>query len=271
MLKNEIILPGVQNSRELGGIPAGNSEVKKGVLIRTGMLHGASPEAVKTISETYHVQRIVDFRMKFESTESRDPDIPGAININLPVVEIDDYIEKAGDIVMEKKDMLNLNDRETMTKIAFESGLIGPDMYLMFLLNDRGRKAYKEFFDILIEADPDKGAILWHCTDGKDRAGLASALLLAALGAEKEVIYEDFLLTNVFNAKKVEAIKEKYADLPQDKLDAMIFVGGGVIESYLTNVFDTMDKNFSGMSGYLSEGLGLKNEDVRILRDKYLT
>ena len=51
----------------------------------------------------------------------------------------------------------------------------------------------------------------------------------------------------------------------------MIFVGGGVVESYLTNVFDTMDKNFGGMSGYLSEGLGLKNEDVRILRDKFLT
>ena len=49
-------------------------------------------------------------------------------------------------------------------------------------------KAYKDFFRLLIEVDSETNAVLWHCTDGKDRAGLAAALLLAALGADMKTI-----------------------------------------------------------------------------------
>ena len=73
MLKNEILLPGVHNSRELGGYPAGGRIVKKGVLIRTAELACAAPEAKLKLSETYHVKYIVDFRMKSEVVKNPDP------------------------------------------------------------------------------------------------------------------------------------------------------------------------------------------------------
>ena len=73
MLKNEILLPGVNNSRELGGYPVGGRIVKKGVLIRTAELACATPEAKLKLSETYHVKYIVDFRMKSEVVKTPDP------------------------------------------------------------------------------------------------------------------------------------------------------------------------------------------------------
>ena len=62
----------------------------------------------------------------------------------------------------------------------------------MALLGDEAVKAYKQFFDILL--DQEEGAILWHCSEGKDRTGLASLLILHALGVPPETIMEDYLL-----------------------------------------------------------------------------
>lgn len=269
MLKNEILLPGVQNSRELGGYPAGGSIVKKGVLIRTAELACAAPEAKLKLSETYHVKYIVDFRMKSEAMKNPDPIIKGADNHNYSVVEIEDYFAMLGNSDIPKDILSRPMDKSQMIEMAYERGLIGPQMYSMYLLGERGKKAYKDFFRLLIEVDSETSAVLWHCTDGKDRAGLAAALLLVALGADMKTIMDDYMLTNVYNAQKIDAIKSKYSDCAQEKLDAMIFAGGGVIDSYLINAFSSINKQFGSLEGYLTDGLGLNCSDLILLREKF--
>ena len=269
MLKNEILLPGVQNSRELGGYPAGGRVVKKGVLIRTAALCNAAPEAKLKLTETCHVKHIVDFRMKNETMEAPDPIIQGADNHNYSVVEFEDYFAMLKDTDVPKDILSQPMSKSQMIEMAYEKGFIGPHMYLIFLLSDRGKKAYKDFFRLLIEADPEEGAVLWHCTDGKDRAGVAAALLLAALGADMKTILDDYMLTNVYNANKIDAIKSKYSDCTKEKLDAMIFLGGGVIDSYLINAFSAINKQFGSVKGYLTDGLGLNDSELIQLREKY--
>ena len=269
MLKNEILLPGVQNSRELGGYPAGGRIVKNGVLIRTGELVYATPEAKLKLSETYHVKYIVDFRMKSEAMQAPDPIIPGADNHNYPVVEFEDYFAMLGNSDIPKDILSQPMDKSQLIEMAYERGLIGPHMYSMYLLGDRGKKAYKDFFSLLIEVDPEKSAVLWHCTDGKDRTGIAAALLLAALGADMKTILDDYMLTNVYNSNKIDAIKSKYSDCTQEKQDVMIFTGGGVIDSYLINAFSSINKQFGSVEGYLTDGLGLKYSDLIQLREKF--
>ena len=269
MLKNEILLPGVKNSRELGGYPAGGRIVKKGVLIRTAELAHAAPEAKLILSETYHIKHIVDFRMKGEAMKAPDPIIQGAENHNFSVVEIEDYYAMLGDSDIPKDILSQSMNKSQMVEMAYERGFIGPHMYSMYLLSDRGKKAYKDFFRLLIEADPEEGAVLWHCTDGKDRAGVAAALLLAALGADMKTILDDYMLTNVYNANKIDAIKSKYSDCTKEKQDAMIFLGGGVIDSYLINAFSAVNKQFGSVKGYLTDGLGLDDSELIQLREKY--
>ena len=92
MTDNKILLPGIRNARELGGYPAGDRVVKKGVLIRSGSLSKAGPEDVRILNEEYHVQTIIDLRMGSVIDGEPDAEVPGARHINLPVVEMEDFI-----------------------------------------------------------------------------------------------------------------------------------------------------------------------------------
>ena len=55
--------------------------------------------------------------------------------------------------------------------------------------------------------ETDKTPLMFHCTAGKDRAGFAAALFLAALGVERETIIEDYMLTNELTGVTMEAMK----------------------------------------------------------------
>ena len=52
---------------------------------------------------------------------------------------------------------------------------------------------YKRFFEILINRQA--APLLFHCSAGKDRTGIAAALLLSALGVDKETVMQDYLLS----------------------------------------------------------------------------
>lgn len=271
MQKNGLNLPGISNAREIGGFPVGTNRVKQGLLIRTGALSACTPQAICTLKEEYRVQAIVDFRMSGERLKNPDPEMPGTKNYSFPVVEIEDYIVALGNPELAKQYLSREMDRETMVRMAIENGLIGPETYRLFLLGERGVKAYKGFFKVLLEADPKDGAILWHCTDGKDRAGLASALVLAALGASKETIFEDYLLTNEYYAAQLAKVREKYAgaSLEEEKMEALLFVAGGAVKKYLEKAFEALEQQYGGVEGYLVEAMGLKNDDLELLRTKY--
>ena len=271
MLKNEVKLEGVRNARELGGFPVGTKVVKKDVLIRTGALEHAKEDAIRVLNEQYRVQAIIDFRMTGEGRKASDPEVPGAKNVHLPVVEFEDYITKLGDPELARHYLSQNMSREEIIEVAFRHGLIGPEVYPFFLMGERGKKAYHEFFQKLLASDPKDGAILWHCTDGKDRAGLASALLLAALGASKETILEDYLLTNEYHAPMLEEVREKLAsaEIAPERMDVLLFVAGGAIRKYLLRAFEEMEKEFGGINGYLGEALKLTKSDMGELRKKY--
>ena len=271
MVKNAIELPGVKNARELGGYAVAEGQIKKGVLLRTGTLSN-SPETKEKLEKNYKVRAIVDFRMSGERNLSPDPEVRGAENSHLPVIEFDDYIRQLGDPQLAKQYMSQQMGRDEMVEIAYKHGLIGPEVYPSFLLGERGIKAYRSFFEILLKADPEEGAVLWHCTDGKDRTGLASALLLVALGASRETIFEDYMLTNVYNAKIIEPIRSHLKGLGEvpEKIDAMVFSAGGAIEGYLVRAFEALEDSYNGAEGYLTNALGLTEDDFATLRKKYI-
>lgn len=269
MVKNAIELPGVKNARELGGFTVNGGRIKKGVLLRAGTL-GKAPEMVEKLEKSYKVRAIVDFRMDRERNASPDPEVHGARNIHLPVIEFEDYIQQLGDPQLAKRYMSQQMGRDEMIEVAYQHGLIGPELYPSFLLGKRGIKAYRSFFEILL--NPVEGAVLWHCTDGKDRTGLASALLLVALGASKETIFEDYLMTNAYNAKVIEPIRSHLKELETapEKIDAMVFASGGAIEGYLIRAFEVLEEKYNGAEGYLTKALGLTEDDFEILSKKYI-
>ena len=272
MFKNEIVLPGINNARELGGYKAGNKVVKHGLLIRTGELKDAAPESVELLKEKYNLKAIVDFRMQSERVNIPDPEVPGVKYFGLSVVEMEDYFAKAKDVREVDKQLLwKTNDRMALFEQAYEYGMLGPETYVSFLLEDRGKKAYKEFFKVLLDVE-ENGAVLWHCTDGKDRTGLAAMLILTALGADKDTIMEDYMLTNVYNAQTLEYVKSKFAvsDMPQRKRDALMFMLGGVIERYMSDAIIALVNKYGSVKEYLFEELGVGDPEISVLQRKFL-
>ena len=114
---------------------------------------------------------------------------------------------------------------------------------------------YRRFFDLLQHSQV---PVLFHCTAGKDRTGIASALILTALGVDKTTIISDYLLTN-------DCLTGKYDNLRQYGRFVEFFETVRV--EYLEAAFSEIDKNFGGMDSYLKNQLAV---DVDLLRTMYL-
>lgn len=268
MIENTVILPGVSNARELGGYPAGGKHIKKGLLFRTGRLDNASPEALRMLDEEYHVHTVIDFRMGQERENYPDPDIPGAVNTGLSVIEKEDF--SVADKGFSEIDISSVTDRMVLFDLLFESGVLSTETYVMFLLGKRGLEAYRSFFNVLLEVE--SGAVLWHCTDGKDRTGCAAMLLLSALGADRKTILYDYMLTNEFNREMLDYLKEtaQKSGMSREKLEALYFINGGVAESYMLRALEVLDERYGGAVGYLREELSIGDNEIKLLRKKYL-
>lgn len=76
------------------------------------------------------------------------------------------------------------------------------DIYIMMIqnkfCNQQITKAVREVMTT------ENGSVLWHCTEGKDRCGLLSAIILFLLDVSEEDVMEDYLKTNKAAIRRVE-------------------------------------------------------------------
>ena len=201
---NDHIIPleGVTNARDLGGyINRKRRRIKSGKLLRTGQLYTATERDIKTLRENYNVGTIIDFRSGYETILHSDPNISGAKYHNLPVLEFkrsEEEQEKLMKVYAEKK-----YGKRLLT--LAEAGITADTgVYARIMFGESAKAAYKSFFELLLEND-EEHSVLFHCTQGKDRTGIAAALLLTLLDIPEEVIMEDYLLTNNANSHIIRA------------------------------------------------------------------
>ena len=267
MYQQAIPLKSISNARELGGYMAADGRtVKRNLLLRTAALHGISDEDIRILTDTCHIQHIVDFRLGMELSGAEDPPINGAEYHHLDVIDmsaIDTENGAAPD--MTKLDVLQI------VEFSLQSGMINKNMYIGFLANDMGKKAYSEFFRILLSADPER-AVLWHCTGGKDRTGLAAMLLLSALGADEKTIIADYLLTNDYYAPRIAGMKQLLRSKGCDDayIDRAILVFDAVSERYMRKAIAYLKREYGSVNGYIRDGLNISQNEIEELKEKYL-
>ena len=271
MREQSISLSGVGNARELGGYRIGNRRIKSGVLIRTATLCRISPEAAEALQKRYNVQTVIDLRTSMENRLQRDPLVPGAENIHLPPIEMEELLAGVDPVLIERYCDPDL-ERMTIFNAAYEGGLLGEALYEKFLLTGYGRRAWKAFFKALLALEEGR-AVLWHCTDGKDRTGCAAMLVLFALGADRDTVLRDYLLTNKYNEEGLRAVRQKVAplDWPEEKVDSLLFMSGGVSEAYMTHAIDALTGAYGSVEAYLGQELGVGAAEREALRGKFLS
>lgn len=259
--KQQIGITSIHNARQLGGYRIGNKQIKDGLLLRTARLSGLSEEDSTLLADRYRVQCIYDFRGQEESMTAPDV-IPGDsryMNLSISLDEGGDRSAFKADSEAEMIGMLlKYADNPMIQDLCAH-------MYDKILFEESSQEVYRRFFADLVTVNPEDGAVLWHCTQGKDRAGCASALLLSALGAERGLIMADFNLSKEYYDPYVATINIEN-ETQSHVINTLISVNPVVFEEAL----DKIDERYGSLRNYLTECIGVTPEMMEILRERYL-
>ena len=263
---------GIINARDLGGyIIQDGRRLRDGMLIRSAHLADATDEDLQYLL-SIPISKVIDFRKDIELKGKTDRMVPGAEYIRL---EIDASGKIVSQATEDEKRLFTghkqFDVKKFMVMAAFNSMAqrIAQEMYPNLFFDPECQEQFREFFRLILETE--KGAILYHCTQGKDRTGAASALILAALGADRETIIADFDATNrVYEADvrrcchNVRLMGGKETELATVKS----FLGANT-ENFI-KVLDRIDREFGTMEAYLKGPIGLTDQDILTLRERYL-
>ena len=224
----------IQNLRDLGGLrTADGRRIKPQMLIRSAHLAQAEERDMENISE------VIDLRTPAERQESPDRTY-GCEYTPLPVFE-----EINAGISHEEK--------------ARERAI--PNMEILYgMLIERYPDAFRRILLRIMQHDYSKGAILWHCTEGKDRCGITTALVLEMLGVDRETIMEDYLKTNLVNIPKAAEIHDRLLETHGKEFADSVYRAFIADECYLKSAWKAMGDNF------LTEKLGIDVEEIETFR-----
>ena len=184
-----IELEGARNARDLGGIrAAGGCITKTGRLFRSGALDSITPADAEKL-RSMGLARIVDLRTEIES--ERCPDIvPNGVTYNFcPVLTgaLMGVTREKRTTEQYGQHLLDELNRGISPKVHMQ------EMYKKIISSPFAQAAYGKFLKLLCETRD--GAVLWHCSMGKDRAGIGALVALLALGVSREDAGEDYLLS----------------------------------------------------------------------------
>lgn len=263
-------LAGVKNARELGGIPAaGGKTVRKGLLLRTGALCGATEEDRRILAQDYRLAWVADFRTLKEANARPDPAFRGASFYHLLVLD-----ENAGGMSRAARSVAEhgRKDFNAMLLSMARAGTFSDKSYCELFFTAWGLEAYRAFLDLALKNDGEH-ALLFHCTAGKDRTGIGAALLLSALGADREAIMEDFLLTNRYLAHEIAQVEEYVRQHCPHEAEALlpaVRATAGVDRQNLALLLEEIDQRFGTMDAFLAGPMGFNGRKLERLRAIYL-
>lgn len=249
---HERVLPleGGRNFRDLGGYRSGDGrQVKWRHLFRAGST-GDLTHADYELLAKLGLKVIFDLRATSECEQSPTAwqRLPNVTYWSRP------YLQSLGNL----EALLN---SEVATAQEATATMIG----IYQALPMEQAPAYRELFRLLAD---DQVPLVFNCSAGKDRTGVAAALVLGALGVAWDVIVEDYALSNT-------TFSPRPSHAPQYRIAPNISPGviqafGGTHASYLEAAFSAIGGSFGSVDGYLRTELAVTPEMLTAIRSNLL-
>ena len=269
--KRIVPIDGVINFRDLGGYPNQIGQtVKWGKCYRSAQFDRMSEQGVVQLSNL-NIQTVIDLRFADEIKQypSNVRAFVKAGFLRWEDVSHDVHIsQRSSDMQMSWKDSLDSYDpkqvREAM-RINYPKKLYSH------------QAIYRA---MLLKLINDETPLVFHCAAGKDRTGVAAALLLSLLGVSNELIIEDYLISQAqiqslaeywmaggaINEDKVSDFQAKLLSYPNEVI-APIFTAD---EAYIKTLLEYVAKTYGNFTNYAHKVLKLTETQQAQLREQML-
>ena len=257
-----VVLPvkSVRNPRDLGGyIGFGGHKIKSHRLLRTGNISKIIPKDEKFLLD-YGLTRIIDLRSPAECKASPDQKIPGVDHYEFPL-SVDDNTGGNG---------LDMSiDFEHYRHDQYAGFYTMCQRYHDHVSNKFAQNSIRQIINLI--AATTEGSVLYHCSEGKDRTGLVTVILLYILGVDLETIRQDYLYSNLMlnDYRKVRDEQFKKAG-ENDKFRANMRILGSVANAYIDTSLITINENYGDIDSYIDKQLGINEQMQEKIRENYL-
>lgn len=250
-----IKLDGAKNIRDFGGIMNKDGrKIRPKRFLRSSALDSLTEQDIQVLMKNYRLGEIIDLRTDEEVRERPDAKIPEVVNTHLSLLNI----RLPG--ISHEKDV-----KETYKLIPDMR-----DLYRKIVGDPFAIRQLKEVFRHIMKMPEDR-AVLWHCTEGKDRCGMTSALFLYLLDVDMETIYEDYLFTNQAALKKATRYYWLIRIFKRDRMLAekvkAVFLADKI---YLEAAMNEICTQFGSVDAYLEGPLGITAEMRERFKEKVL-
>ncbi|MFI9360289.1 tyrosine-protein phosphatase [Kitasatospora sp. NPDC053057] len=258
-------LRGAVNARDLGGYrTAGGRSVRGGVALRSDGLNHVTAEDLDPLG-ALGLRAVVDLRSSEEIREAGPDRLPdGVATHHLPLLAMDFDIH-----LMLRSALSDRSPRKQRSLLGNgRAAAMMTGLYRWFVTDPVARERFAALLRLL--ADPDGVPLLFHCSAGKDRTGWAAALVLTALGVERETVLADYLLTNERSAPVVDRVLEDFGSRGLMREPELLLPVFRADRDYLDAAFAEVEAGWSGFDAFWREGLGLDEDVLTGLRTNLL-
>lgn len=245
--QRRLALQGAVNFRDLGGYPVGDGwRTAWGRLYRSDSLADLTAADLEAIHEL-GLRNICDLR-----DESERAHRPSRFHHQSAA-----KVHPVGFLPLGSKQMwreLNegLVDAETVRGRMH-------DHYRRFALAHASE--YRKMLEVLLK--PGAFPALIHCAAGKDRTGFGTAIILMTLGASRETIVEDYLLSDGYRRDMSHILRP---DLDTAALNVLM----GADAAYMAAAFTAIDETYGSEDAFLKQALHVTDAERGILREALL-
>lgn len=272
-----VSVDGVVNFRDIGGYVCRNSAglsssplnvnetseqqwyIRPGFLFRAAQPSQITPAGIEILTKTLAIEAIFDFRSESEIqlVSKRYPDslldIPGTTRHAVPVFQEGDY----SPVSLAKRYGVTA-DESTQDK-PLRSGFV--KAYEAIARNAAQAGSFRAIMQHILQDSA--GPVLFHCTVGKDRTGVFSALILKLCGVADEDIVAEYALTTqglgVWREHLIQRLLQRGEAMSREQAEAIISSDPRDMKVFLR---DVVEGEFGGARNYFVNLCGLQEDEV---------
>lgn len=257
-------LTSISNIRDIGGYKTtGGKTISCKKLVRSACLDKLSRKDANALTR-YGIKTIIDFRSIKERQNTPDKEIIGINNLPFPIFD-DVRIPVIDNTLIERL----ISKREKLLDFLPYQHEHMIETYRNMVCDKNALNTFQGFFKMLLEIGDHDGAVLFHCTAGKDRTGFAAALVLKCLGVDWNDILKDYLVTNNYIQEQISRVTPTLLKLNISQ--QMIEQASGSFlakKEYLDAAFQMIDSKYGNFYHYMGK-LGVDKNSMAKLKDIY--